>query len=231
MEDIITGRIDLDNLWVGRTPWTGQAYTMRVRPGTSDWNTANAVALGEYPLPRGISGWALDIGAHIGAVTVPLALMNPGLRILAVEAMPENIPLLVENIGRNGLTDGRITIVHAAASDSPEPVRIYYGGDHQHQFIGSDGGSTYQEVKGATLRGLMLLRGVDEDEPFIWAKLDCEGCEYPLLSSPHVGALQHIVGEVHRGWDRLVQLLAATHDVTGDGLDFGHFEAVLKVQS
>lgn len=227
MSDIRTGNLDLDTVWDGATPWTRQAYSMRVRPGTSDWNTCQAVALGEYPLPKGVTGWALDIGAHIGAVTVPLALMNPELRIMAVEAMPENIPLLMENVMRNGVED-RVSIVHAAASDSAEPVDIYYGGDHQHQFIGSDGGSIRQTVPGASLRGLMLLRGVDQDEPFIWTKIDCEGCEYRVLASPSVDKLTYITGEVHRGWDALVALLAATHLVSGDEQDFGHFTAELK---
>jgi FkbM family methyltransferase len=168
---------------------------------------------------------------------VPLALLNPDLRILAVEALPENVAVLMANIERNGVQD-RVQVVHAAASDSAEPVRIMYGevadASGQHQFIGNEygpEGSTFWTVKGATLRGLMLLRGPDEDCPFVWTKLDCEGCEYKVLASPWVTHLPVIIGEVHRGWDALVRLLESTHDVTGDGQDFGHFQAHLKVQA
>ena len=165
--DIITGDLGTDTAWVGKHRDSGVLYSMSVRPGTSDWNTVQACALGEYPFPQGISGWALDIGAHIGAATVPLALLNPDLRIMAVEALPENVAMLMANIERNGL-GGQVFVVHAAASDSAEPVRIMYGhiadASGQHEYIGNQygpEGSRFAEVKGASLRGLMLLRGDD----------------------------------------------------------------------
>jgi FkbM family methyltransferase len=47
-----------------------------------------------------------DIGAHIGSFTVPLAQRTgPAGTVIAVEALPENFALLVENISANGLND------------------------------------------------------------------------------------------------------------------------------
>lgn len=229
--DIITGDQAVDTAVATYSPG-GHPYTMTVRPGTSDANTVLSCSgqYDEYDLPRGLDGWALDIGAHIGAATVPLLLDNPKLRVVAVEALPENVLQLVRNLERNGVSD-RALVVHAAAGATPDDQVLGYGTDGTHDYIGNtdnpQGGRTVV-VKGATLRGLMLLRGPDEDCPWRWAKIDCEGCEYGLLDSPWTWRLQYITGEVHRGWDRLVQLLTPTHVVTGPGQDFGPFQARLR---
>lgn len=232
--DVATGHIATDTVWHGHSP-DGHPYAMTVRPGTSDWNTCNACAAvnDEYHLPRRLTGWALDVGAHIGAATVPLLLDNPDLQVVAVEALPENVLLLVANLQRNRVDD-RCLVVHAAAGATPADQVLGYGTDGVHTYIGNtdnpQGGRTVT-VKGATLRGIELLRGPCQDMPWAWAKLDCEGCEYGLLDSPSVVNLRYIEGEVHRGWDRLVQLLSPTHVIDGPGHDFGPFTATLRVQS
>lgn len=233
--DIATGNLGQDTVYLGRTR-AGAYYALGVRPGTSDWNTANAVAWpqDEYQLPTGLTGWALDVGAHIGAASIPLLLDNPGLRLLAIEALPENVGMLFANLQRNGVED-RCRIVHAAASDSAAPVRIGYGdvvdASGQHLYIGNAGappGAREVVLPGASLRGVELLRGSAQDEPWVWAKIDCEGCEYPFLSGD-LSRLEFITGEVHQGWARLVELLEPTHIVAGPGKDFGPFQATIRV--
>src|SRR5947208_16888203 len=83
----------------------GRGTSRVTRPGTSDWNTVSACngSNDEYHLPEGLQGWALDVGAHIGALTVPLLVDNPGLRAVAIEALPENVELLRMNLERNGV--------------------------------------------------------------------------------------------------------------------------------
>lgn len=224
----ITGDLDYDTGWYGKSPG-GRSYQMRVRPGTSDWNTVNACSWpeDEYSLPRDLTGWALDIGAHIGAATIPLLLDNPELRVIAVEALPENADLLWDNAQRNDVAL-RLTLVRAAATDSSLPVIIHYAPDDpQHQYIGNQWGPQDRpgiEVPPITLGQLANLRGPEWDTPFVWSKIDCEGCEYHVLNSPAVVLLETIVGEVHLGWQRLVDILAPTHDLVG-GHDFGHFLA------
>lgn len=230
--DIITGNQSVDTAVATYSPG-GHPYIMIVRPGTSDANTVLSCSgqHDEYSLPRELEGWLLDIGAHIGAAAVPLLLDNPRAHLLAVEALPENVALLHQNLARNGVED-RALLVHAAAGTPPgEELALGYGTDGTHEYIGSPAGSSSARtvlVKGASLRGLMLLRGPAEDEPFTWAKLDCEGCEYGVLASPWVVALRHIKGEVHRGWAPLLELLEPTHDVYGPGQDFGPFAAMAR---
>lgn len=215
-----------------RTPG-GNLITMSIRPGSSDWNTVSACngTNDEYRIPQGISGWALDVGAHIGAATVPLLMDNPDLRCIAIEALPENVELLRANLIRNGVSD-RAIVVPAAASNGASKVRIGYGpseGELSHsEYIGgaqnSYPGARSVMVPGITLRSALSYA---DGEPVGWAKLDCEGCEYPFLSSPHVKLLQRIVGEVHFGAQRLRDILEPTHDVDAPK-DFGLFEAVLR---
>ena len=235
MGDILTGDQNVDTAWIGGTPHE-RRYSMRIRPGTSDANTVMACAWGndEYHLPTGLTGWALDIGAHIGACTIPLLLDNPDLRVIAVEALPENVLLLNENALRNGVAD-RLTIVHGAASDTHDEVLMRYGNDTTHEYIGGavDKDGTPGDLrpairlKGITLGAMAALRP-DPTEPFVWCKIDAEGAEYQTFRSSHLRLLEHIEGEVHFGWQRLVDLLDATHIVTGPGQDFGPFQAVLR---
>lgn len=235
--DVATGNLDQDTVWLGRTR-SGTHYTIGVRPGTSDWNTANAAGWpqDEYQLPAGLTGWALDVGAHIGAVAVPLLLDSPDLRLVAIEALPENVAQLMANLERNGVAD-RCQVVHAAASDSAQPVRIGYGdvvdASGQHLYIGNASapqGAREVWLPGATLRGLELLRGSDQDAPWAWAKIDCEGCEYAIFAEgADLSRLEFITGEVHQGWARLVDLLEPTHMVVGPGKDFGPFQAIVRV--
>ena len=217
------------NMWLGHTPH-GRAYTMAVRPATSDWNTVNACAgtNDEYGIPEGVTGWALDIGAHIGAWAIPFALDNPGVRVVCVEALPENVVMLEQNIEQNGLT-GRVMAVHAAAGATLDDATVYYSGDAHHRYIGNaDHPAGVAEgiiVNGVSLSYLLQWPG---DAGYGYMKIDCEGCEYSVFASPDVRRVGTIVGEVHRGWARLAELLEPTHELGGDGADFGHFKAVRR---
>lgn len=231
--DIFSGDINRDTVWMGKTP-TGIPYAMGVRPATSDWNTCNSVALGEYNIPSGLTGWGLDVGAHIGAATIPLLLDNPELRAVAIEALPDNVWLLSDNAQRNGVAD-RLTILGGAASGSHDSVAIRYGEDAQHRFIGNadvdqdvrpdDNDPRFTMCVAYTLEDVL---GITDHQDVQWTKIDCEGCEYAFLRGVNLPALRFITGEVHRGWDRLVEQLSPTHEVFGPGLDFGPFTATRR---
>lgn len=223
----VTGDLATDTHWYGRTPGGG-LFSMEVRPGTSDWNTVNACAGSndEYKTPSGLSGWGIDVGAHIGAWTVPTLIDNPDLSLMAIEALPENVEMLIRNLERNNVLLRCNVLSGAAGGDQ----RIYYSTDEQHRFIGNAGAGGhhfptdgYVDAPGVTLETL-----TPGDLEYVIAKIDCEGCEYPFLSSGPVERIGLILGEVHHGWDRLVEILNPTHVVTGDEKDFGHFRAVRR---
>ena len=217
----------------------GNWVRMLVRDDTSDWNTCNAITKvgDEYHLPKGQTGWAVDVGAHIGAWTVALLTDNPGMRCLAIEALPENVELINGNLALNGLTD-RAMVVNAAASVDDEPVVVHYSTDPHHRFIGSGGGSgeaitlptiTLTDIIHGLDRGLNVL-GVDR---VALLKIDCEGCEYPFLTSPDIERVDRIEGEVHFGSAQLRRILEPTHDVVFPAFDanpdFGPFTATRRV--
>ncbi|MFN8520718.1 MAG: hypothetical protein U0667_15285 [Chloroflexota bacterium] len=86
-------------------------------------------------------------------------------------------------------------------------------------------------ANGVTL-GLLVDHYPGEAHGFAWMKVDCEGCEYPFLSSPATIDVAVIVGEHHRGIDGIRELLDS-HDVelvTGTE-GFGTFRAVRRATS
>jgi FkbM family methyltransferase len=219
-----------------RTPH-GNWITMLVRDDTSDWNTVNACTeVGdEYGIPQGLTGWALDVGAHIGAFTVTFLVDNPDARCVAIEALPENVELLRANLARNNVAD-RAFVINGGASDSGLPVQVHYSTDPHHEFIGSAGGAgRVAEVPGVMLADVLTITSAVGVDRIALAKIDCEGCEYPFLSSPAIGQVDRIVGEVHFGSQQLRAILEATHEVLFPNLmdnpDFGPFEARRLVEA
>src|SRR5205823_5233895 len=104
---------------------------------------------------RTLSGWAIDVGAHIGAFSVSLALDQPHMSILAVEAVPENVIMLEKNVRDNGVSD-RVTVVPKfAASPGTRKAICHYGYRHEpsaddsyvsaHRFIGETWGVSGEE--------------------------------------------------------------------------------------
>ena len=193
MYEITSGR------W--RTP-RGHVADMLYRRDTNDYNTIqSAIGEDEYGLAAlHLEGHALDIGAHIGSVSIALALDNPGLQVTAVEAVPPNVELLEQNIERNGVSD-RVSVIEGAAGDgSPVKVRWGVAGSDSalhHAFIGNavlsavaSGGET------ATYLGSYALADLAQG-PICFAKIDCEGCEYPFLQGPALAHIERIHGEEH----------------------------------
>lgn len=225
---------------VWRTPKGNQA-TFFYRDDTSDWNTISSIMApsDEYGLAAlALSGLALDIGAHIGACAIALALDNPDLSIIAVEPVPPNCMLIQKNVAANGL-DGRVIVRHGAAGRSGSRV-VRYGfkgnaSDEHHAFIG-DARDAVPEGKYVSLTVPELSLSDLTTEPVSFVKIDCEGGEYDFLDTD-VSQVARIHGEWHptppfgmAGRDEIVRMLGATHDLTfaesADGEWVGGFTAI-----
>ena len=204
---------------------------MAYRPDTSDWNTLYACLTRTSTASRtGRSpGRQLDIGAHIGGVTVALALDNPDLRVIAVEPVPDNAAMLRENVERNGVAD-RVTVIEGAAGGT-KPVSVWYGykgteAAEHHAFIGNSSLAydTSGKVKHETVRYAKPVRLADLGDLAL-VKIDCEGGEYAVLADAAVAKIPTILGEWHpvRGktGDDIVALLGDTHTVTFSGPEAG----------
>ena len=211
----------------GNTAW------LRARTSTNDGAVAQAI-LGEdeyqlasyYPL----TGWMLDIGAHIGTVAIAVALDNPDAKVVAVEALPDNAAIIRENVALNGLQD-RVFVEAAGATDARhKTVSVTYNarniGDEvvptgyleQCRYIGNifqnAPGITIESVKVPGLSLAAILRKYSIDRVSL-LKIDCEGCEWQFFRSPELGRLDHIVGEYHDAFTYadLAALLERTHAV------------------
>lgn len=223
-----------------RTPNGGSA-SMSYREDTSDWNTLNAcMTEDEYGFKgRRITGTAVDIGAHLGGVSVGWAQDNPDARIIAVEAVPQNAELLRSNVDRN--VSGRVTVIENAAGGS-EPVEMRFGyrgseSAEHHAWIGNSSLAYDSEViehdtfvyeHPVTLSALVAEYG-----PISLLKIDCEGGEYAFLADAAVNDVALVVGEWHpvRGktiGDVIALLPNHTVTFTGPQAGPGGFEAVLR---
>ena len=173
---------------------SGGTVRMHTRPGTNDHNVCYSVITeDEYQLDRvkPLTGTALDVGAHIGAATVALLEMNPDLRVIAIEPIPENVELLRENVAPYG---DRATIIEAAAGKSGK-IR-WNGPDEVHRFIGNQHGTGGESLTAETVT---LSQLVKEYGPISFLKIDCEGCEDSFLDDPAIDQVERIAAEYHNG--------------------------------
>lgn len=177
-----------------RTP-RGRPVQLWVREGTNDHNTAySALDEDEYRLADlHLTGAALDVGAHIGAVSIALLADNPGLALTCIEPVPDNVWLLERNLAENGLT---ATVLHGAAGDSGRIAYRYTGSENalHHAFIGN---ATLLERSRLHAVAEVPTHDLAEFTPLSLLKIDCEGCEWSFLRGPALAKVACIVGEAH----------------------------------
>lgn len=213
-----------------RTP-RGRSVSLSYREDTNDYNALRScLDEDEYRLAElTLTGTALDVGAHIGGVTIALALDNPDLRVVAIEAVPPNVVLLRENVERAGVAD-RVTVIEAAAgTGKTATIQWAFEGDEaatHHAFIGNAllpttdlSRNRSEQVPVVTLAALVAAHG-----PFSFAKVDCEGCEYDFLRGKALANVAMIRGEEHHG---VLQLPGFTITYTQGNAPRG-FEAVRR---
>ena len=78
-------------------------------------------------------GYLLDIGANIGLISIPFALMSQSqmhnkIKVVSVEAVPDNFKVLTENIALNSL-ESSIRTIGTALGDTAKTIEIQVEGD------------------------------------------------------------------------------------------------------
>jgi len=195
--------------------WTapnGQSKVFSYRPETND---ENVIRSGFCEDEYGVLGLGLkpgdavvDIGAHIGAVTLLLAASCPGLRIFSFEPILENFELLKKNVQANPY-DGEFNIFNEAVwfYDGDE-VRMYGGGESKggkiHRFIGSQFLiADYLDEKKYAIAPTISLSAIFEENRIRdcqFLKIDCEGAEYGIFKGcpkEVLAMIERIHGEYH----------------------------------
>ncbi len=217
-------------IWTGTTRG-GHDLTIDCRDGTSDRNIANLIiSRDEYRLDGlEFRGVAIDIGAHIGCVTIPLLLDNADLHVVAIEPVADNATALRKNLAANRVYRRATVLPVAAGIDGVVP--ILYGWKGRHAFIGNldDGSEPKFGEEIVSMSFSEIRKGVGLEMVGL-VKLDCEGCEWDVLADPDIWRAEMIVGEFHHqpmseGHERISDLLGDTHRV--EFFDWT-FRAVLK---
>ena len=87
-----------------------QSWLQRLAFLTGEYESETVLFLEQLRTCRLDQGYVLDIGANVGMITIPLALMSKnqsagGQAVVAVEAVPDNVAALQANIFLNNLTE------------------------------------------------------------------------------------------------------------------------------
>lgn len=204
------------------------------REDTNDWNTAySALNEDEYGLAdRYPTGRALDIGGHIGTVTLALVLDNPDVHVTVVEPVPDNVELIRRNLEANGVSDRADIVAALAGRHGTGTIRYAFkGGENElhHAYIGNSSTNAPEAEHTALTVPSVSLGDLTRGQRIDFMKIDCEGGEYEFLHGPGLRLVTTIVGEWHptpsedgaRTQQDIVDLLGPTHRVTFSGPEAG----------
>lgn len=183
----------------------GRPIEFECRQGTHDYATCvHLLGRDEYGL-RGLIlpayGFMLDIGAYIGTIGVSMAV--DGWDVICVEPLVENQQMIALNADLNGTQ----VVIDERAASHVGWVDIPFGFKGDHFYVGGleKTGPQVARVQGVTISDLMAEHELDHVDLM---KIDCEGCEWDVLSDPAAKNIDTIVGEIHgRSQAKLRELL------------------------
>jgi FkbM family methyltransferase len=121
----------------------------------------------------GSGGLMVDVGANLGYFSLLWAAARPGNRVIAFEASPRNLPLLRENIARNGLED-HVQIAAVAAGRARGTLAFDLGPADQTGWGGFSSGPSSDGVTVEVVRLDEYLRDAPE---IALLKIDIEGAD------------------------------------------------------
>jgi len=140
----------------------------------------------------------IDIGAHVGVVSIYLAKRWPGIRVYAFEPVPQNFARLERNIEANNAVG--IHAFQLAVSGKGERVHLTGNFDENSGGISEHVTATL----GAYMHTAESVRlGQIFDQLQIQRcrllKIDCEGAEYRVLMGgrEYLNRVDYLVGEFH----------------------------------
>lgn len=155
-------------------------------------------ALGSIPFEPG--DVVLDIGAHVGIISIFLAKKYPFLKIYAFEPTPENREYFEENIKLNNIPPGTIQIFSDAISGDGRTLRLVGNLETNSGGISAvivpRAGEQIWGTESITLEEIFETLGLDRVKLL---KMDIEGAEYEVLQAKPemLERVDYFVGEFH----------------------------------
>ena len=123
---------------------------------------------------------AVDIGAHVGMMAVPMARrIGPSGRLFAFEPSPETATRLRRTLALNGL-DGPVQVLEQAVGDQPGQALLHFGANTSTNSLlpppGMTGGA------GVTVEVVRLDAAILAGQSVAVVKMDVEGAELGVLA-------------------------------------------------
>ena len=134
---------------------------------------------------------AVDVGAHLGGVSVILGALNPDIRIIALEPASNNYASLCANLTANGITNvtavnkavmgerGEMTLMWSSTATAGSTIGLSDASVRGRQQLGWSG----ETVSCVTLDDVFAEYGIERCS---WLKLDCESAEWEILARSNV---------------------------------------------
>lgn len=148
----------------------------------------------DFPLAPG--DVVIDIGAHVGVVSIYLAKRYPGIKVYAYEPVKANFERLMRNIEANK-AEG-ITAINMAVTGNGRNVNLTGNAS-----VNSGGANIYGvrgEGEPSISRSLAEVFAAHEIRRCKVLKLDCEGAEYEILQAAPslLERVEYLRGEFHQ---------------------------------
>jgi FkbM family methyltransferase len=143
---------------------------------------------------------AVDVGAHVGMVSVYLAKRWPFLRVHAFEPHPENYRNCAVNLALNGVAE-TVRLSPLAITADRRPVALHW------LAVNTGGASAVFAWTAARSVGPLSSTTLDDVFGHVLApgqrckllKLDCEGMEYEILGQPGIlDRVDYLAAEIHQ---------------------------------
>lgn len=179
------------------------SYLLRVCPTESIEANAMLSRVWEYShvktidtLLKGKNGVFLDIGSHVGTITIPLALKHPNIKFVCIEANPHVRKRLLYNLGINRI-ENVVVYPYLCSEKSQGEIKFYAQKPSKNSAnIGLSSTKNinlkdYEELKIATLSVDDMIQKDYPNIPVLGIKLDVQGHEYEVLNGAQKCISQH----------------------------------------
>lgn len=138
----------------------------------------------------------VDIGANIGDTTVYFSKIKKAKKVIAFEPYPYSYKIAKENINLNKITN--VILLNEGVGGKEDYIRV----NPAFENSGSDSLKSFskgKKIKIVTLKS--IVNNYDIENGIL--KMDCEGCEYPIIlnaSKETLRKFEQIMLEHHNGY-------------------------------